>query len=865
MAKVYSIDVCRQLEAAFEQQRLHRPMRVAHYEAGTELSYTVLPVAPGPQAEVRLRVERFVGGGFAGQVYRVEVLEMTVAGQGVEKVEGTGLVTGGMYAMKILIPPSGFSLLFRNAVYAVGFQGPFQLQVNPAAARAGALWQKFIRAAAQERFDDPLCVNDIHATFVDAALGSCGELSDWVEGRTWRLEVDDRMDVLRLWRKKKVRDDIQPGSPEYRGKYRFMRAFVNLLHDVGAYEFARQYEWTTCKSQPNCLKRLDTQGRPEEGLIAVDFRAGLALLPFLPMSPGDFALIAQGVKRGSLVQFDRGDLAKLERYLQAYPHVAGRLPDATGMLAELKDCERIYRDSLPDVTHHPLRLFSDGGLWNTIFDSAVGGWQVRNLMDADKSPAFRDSRVKTFLFFLLGLLPILGRVLRKVWAKSDWRRHYGAMVSSADYFKRAIFGRIFEGLIGWHRAGRLSAERALRIRQQPLWYFAHLPFVLLPAGLHRFLTDWAVFKDKLHFLFVRPIKLYFSAPLREQWLRDMVQQGRNKHILSDEDAQTILSQLDEPFIQKYLVSLVVHLMTLPVTQVVSVIVAMYFYWTHPDMPQAERTAAVAGILVLFQVIPISPGSFCRGLYTTIMAIHDRNFKDYNIALFLSYFKYVGYLAFPIQMTYRYPALARFMASHWATDAVHIVPVFGERGALLEHWVFCLCYNWPLTIRRRMAKVTERRAGLPIRFWHLPAAAVSASAIFILAHWGYHLHTGTLPGEDNVWFVRPLFCLVFFVPLACGWAATQYAGGLTRGKRILAAAGTGLTAAILYSLGAFYLERAWGMETVQTVVPLIWRCFIFTLFCAIGAFITEMKLPDPDLKTLRHQQRSQASNTTSTIA
>jgi len=55
------------------------------------------------------------------------------------------------------------------------------------------------------------------------------------------------------------------------------------------------------------------------------------------------------------------------------------------------------------------------------------------------------------------------------------------------------------------------------------------------------------------------------------------------------------------------------------------------------------------------------------------------------------------------MTYRYPALARFMAAHWATDAVHIVPVFGERGALLEHWVFCLFYNWPLTIRRKMRK------------------------------------------------------------------------------------------------------------------------------------------------------------------
>jgi hypothetical protein len=89
MAKEYSIDVCRQLEAAFAEQQLYRPMRVGHYEAGTELAYLVEPVAPGPHAHVKLRVERFVGGGFAGQVYRVEILGITANGRALEQAEGT--------------------------------------------------------------------------------------------------------------------------------------------------------------------------------------------------------------------------------------------------------------------------------------------------------------------------------------------------------------------------------------------------------------------------------------------------------------------------------------------------------------------------------------------------------------------------------------------------------------------------------------------------------------------------------------------------------------------------------------------------------------------------------------------------------
>jgi hypothetical protein len=91
----------------------------------------------------------------------------------------------------------------------------------------------------------------------------------------------------------------------------------------------------------------------------------------------------------------------------------------------------------------------------------------------------------------------------------------------------------------------------------------------------------------------------------------------------------------------------------------------------------------------------------RGLYVLYVVIRELNLKDYNLALFLAFFKYVGYLSFPIQMTYRYPTLARFIAGFWATRTVRFVPVFGESGALLEHRVFTLFYNLPLSIRRKL--------------------------------------------------------------------------------------------------------------------------------------------------------------------
>ncbi len=188
-----------------------RPLRVGRYEPGQELSLEVLGVIPRRPAQARLQVERFVGGGFAGQVYRVRLLQL-------EAPEGdlAGLQQGGVYAMKVLIPPSDGARRFRDLIYALGFQAQFSLQVNPDAARAGALWQKFIRRAAGLTFGSERAVVDIHATFEDRTLGACGELSEWVSGRTWRFEVDEHLAALRLWRRGRPVPEALLGSPEYR-------------------------------------------------------------------------------------------------------------------------------------------------------------------------------------------------------------------------------------------------------------------------------------------------------------------------------------------------------------------------------------------------------------------------------------------------------------------------------------------------------------------------------------------------------------------------------------------------------------------------------------------------------------------------
>ncbi len=824
MSEEYSVQTCKNLETKFSSLGLYRPLRIIRYDAGDHLCYEVNSVADTSTAKVNLVVEKFVGGGFAGQVYRVKIVN-------IEGGSLSGIEVNGTYAMKILIPPSGGSLLFRNIIYGIGFQAPFQPQVNPTAARAGALWQKFIRRGAKIRFGDEGSVNDIHVTFVDNDLGSCGELSDWVEGRTWRLEVDEHMDLLDRWGKGDTVDLSMLGSPEFRAKKKFMNEFVDLLHDMGAHEFARQYEWSTCKSQPNCLKRTDTEDDPAAGLIAVDFRAGLALLPFLPMSPGDFKLIINGLGRGSLVQFDRGNIRKLEAFMDANSR---DFDDMRDLLAELKTSDEIYRNSIPDFTHNHFRCFYCSQFQTTLHQSAVTGWKVRNLIDPSIEEKLRKSKFSTFIFFMLGLVPFLGGFVRKLWARDSWRKHYSGMLKSLDYFKKALRGKAIESAIAWHRSGRIDGDCAVRISCLNGLFLRHLPCSFLPVWIHRFLTDMDFAKQKLHYILVRPIKLYFDYELREEWLQDIVAEGRAKHIITEEDAALILSRIKEPFIQKYLKSLAVHVCTVPVTQIVSILLAVIYVMMHPEMPRSQSWAIGLGIVTLFQVIPLSPGSLVRGLYVLYLVIRERNFKDYNIAVFLGFFKYIGYLAFPIQMASRYPELARFMAAHWSTEAVHIVPVFGESGALLEHWVFCLFYNRPLTIRRRMRIRAEKRAQQKSRYWHVSFCAACAAAIFVITDFIARNTTGAVPVLKDIWW------LALLVPFVCGSIITYACGGAVLTGRIAAASVCGVSTALLYtavSVPVFSAELSAG----DIISGCLWQIFIFTILSAVGAIITELKM------------------------
>ncbi|MBP7829549.1 MAG: hypothetical protein KA248_06490 [Kiritimatiellae bacterium] len=722
--KPYSVELVADLNRAAADPSLEIPRRPSRYEAGQALDLEVEGVFPAVRAAASFRIEKFLGGGFAGQVYRCRLDSLRLPAG----AEIPGLAPGRVYTLKIIIPPSRFSRFFRNFVYRLAFQGPFSAQVNYSACRAGLLWQKLMRRAARAVFGRETAVKDAYASFHDATLGAFGEVTEWIEGRMWRLESDPDMKARRDWRNVPIE---ATASAEYVAKRRFMADLVRMLHEMGAPEFARQYEWYTMKSQPNVLKRTDTgEEGPAGGLCAIDFRAGLALLPFLPMSPADFKLILQGLfRRGALVQFDRGDLGKLEHFAARH---AAEFEEYRPVLEELKVRDPAYRRSLPDLTHHGLRLLWDAGLRRDVRAGLVEGYRADDLADERFAEALRTgSGFRFAAWYLLGAVPILGRLIRKRWGNAAYRRHVGRLLTSWSYFKIAARTKAAHELVEWHRKGRAGEPHARFLAARPgRFYLERFTLGILPfAGLHRVIVEPRVLWEGLRG-FLRTIKQFIvSAEFREKWFLDTIADGEREGMLTRAEAESISAQVRDPFIVKYLKCLGVHFATLPVTQIVSVSLGLIVagWMIAHGKGWGEATVAFAGIVALFQVIPISPGSLCRGGFVVYLMIKERNVKDYLIAAPLSFAKYIGYLAFPLQMTATYPQLARFMASRWATSMVHIVPVFGEQGALLEHWVFDLFFNWP----QRFARWAKPRLRGLLTAWAALGIALAAALIHFL--------------------------------------------------------------------------------------------------------------------------------------
>jgi len=158
--------------------------------------------------------------------------------------------------------------------------------------------------------------------------------------------------------------------------------------------------------------------------------------------------------------------------------------------------------------------------------------------------------------------------------------------------------------------------------------------------------------------------------------------------------------------------------------------------------------------------------------------------------------------------------------------------------LLEHKIFNLFYNWPLTIRRRMRKRSDMRAAMPPRYWHIVLCAIAGTGIFSIVDLIYLDKLGDLPNLRVIWG----FAVI--VPLLIGIVATSGAGGAPLWKRIAGAALCGVAVGVLSAIVSGFLGTHDSIVVSTIAINGVWRAFIFTLVSVLGVLVTEIKMPNP---------------------
>jgi hypothetical protein len=176
-----------------------------------------------------------------------------------------------------------------------------------------------------------------------------------------------------------------------------------------------------------------------------------------------------------------------------------------------------------------------------------------------------------------------------------------------------------------------------------------------------------------------------------------------------------------------------------------------------------------------------------------------------------------------------------------------VPVFGERGAWLEHAVFDAFYNYPLSLGVRIRKRDELAAAGKPRRWAVPAAAFLGVAFTALVDLLFVRAIGHVPALKDVWWA------VFLAPIGAGFLGSLWSRRKRMGGRFAAGVLAGALVGLGYGLVSAFLAplfpglAAAAGETATNgalVWSLVWKTFVFTLLAIPGAFAAETRPPRP---------------------
>lgn len=655
-----------------------------HYVSGETICAELKDLDGQAKGLFCFAIERYVGSGFAGQVYQARP-------QSLEWDESHPWV-----ALKVLRPRPRWKELFRDTLFRLSFQSPFAPRIREPALRAGLIWQALLRLAANTTLNQADLIPQPLGYYWDADLLSFVEVQEWVEGRVVRYQFDE--DLLLRW----LGWPRACPSNEMQRKKAVMAQLVDLCHRLGAIGLARQYEWYTLVSQANVLVRRNRADEKQSEFIAVDWRPGLAVPFFLPLSPVHARLIWDGLWQGQWVHFDEVALDRLETYGQTQNEVMAPLQP---LIARLKADEVQYRAGL--LSLWPTRPRSATN-YPLVQAATLDEWQKRDLISPAQAVVWQKRRGCFWFYFWLEFVPVVGQLLVRWLGNEQVRTHWRQFLTQPDYRQKVYRVYRARALLRWVDDGRVPLAHAAALRQSlPRYWLEALSLGWWPRGAHRLVVDAAARRQWLITHLIMPARYIFWSKHRIAWLIALIQHESEQGLFPPEKTSRLLEQMAAPRMAEFSRDLVLT-------------VALEFWAKLFYALLAVYGATEANWLpfVLALLGPISPSGVVRVAYLLGQVGYDLPHiigqRDGRLllarlsGLCVAPWRVLGNFCVPLEIAIYYPEMALCLSSYLVTQLAKPIPVLGGRGSLLEYSLFMWVSNLPVALQRTLVTILKTK-------------------------------------------------------------------------------------------------------------------------------------------------------------
>ncbi|KLU01749.1 putative transmembrane protein [Rhodopirellula islandica] len=567
--------------------------------------------------------------------------------------------------------------MLTRVIYRIAFAAPFAYRSNRHAIHASFYRRRVVAGLLEREGSGVRVAKPLYVRF-DRPRQAWVLAAEWIEGRGPIVKRDDSDEMSPLVGTMRQLEDRLVGwgmhGSGWQVSPRALVSTANLL--ISDRPGLRLFDGSNGQDESEG----DLPGRQRADLTIIDLESGIPAVLVL-------RYLVLAWKQGSVFPFDDLDSKLLLRCVQG---VEGEWRQDVDRLV-------VHTTAWKDTEIAPFRKpwrWASADRRALYREEMIGRWSLERTIDDTTEHRLVNDKWCWLGFWIIGLLPIFGRLFQKVVGSERVRRQAGRLVLDSRFRRSAMRCHRHRETRCWQEQGRVS-----RHRRQSLLRF-HLNSVLaicLSPKWHRLVADarlralrrqraWAILTSRHH-----------QARTARRLFHRSVRRWESRRWLDVSTGRRLRNDFDEPGVGVYARGMAKHLAIKTLSPVVSM------------LKLTGMAASLSGGSWWYAAAPflILPG--LRTLVTLQSAWASRHDATPHMqALVIGVIPTLGSLAFVIQMFNSHPAVSEFLLREAAGRVGRHLPIYGGPDSRTEH-AFVNGVDWAIKVVRRFSPRRENLA------------------------------------------------------------------------------------------------------------------------------------------------------------